>query len=146
MTNNTQKILIVDNDDAQRNAVAEQIEIIEGHVAIQASTGEQTLRLVKDQHPELMLLDVDLPDIDGRDLCRLLRRQGMKTPIITLGRDNGDAEVILSLNNGASDYVTKPFHVGVLLARMRAHRRQFEQSTPPPSRSGPMPFMPAPDS
>ena len=143
MTNVNKKILIVDHDDGVRNTIAQRITLIEEHIAIQAATGEQVLALVKDQHFEMILLDVDLPDIDGRDLCRLMRRQGVKTPIIILGSDDGDAEVILALDSGASDYVAKPFHLGVLLARIRAHQRQFEQFDDATFPIGPYAFRPS---
>lgn len=143
MTSTTKKALIVDHDDGLRNTIAQQIALIEGHIAIQAATGEQVLALARDQHFEIILLDVDLPDIDGRDLCRLMRRQGIKTPIIVLGSDDGDAATILALDSGASDYVTKPFHLGVLLARIRAHQRQFEQFDDATFPIGPYAFRPS---
>ena len=143
MTNINKRTLIVDHDDGLRNTIAQRITLIEGHVAIQAANGEQVLALIKDQHFDMILLDVDLPDIDGRDLCRLMRRQDVKTPIIILGSDDGDAEVILALDSGASDYVTKPFHLGVLLARIRAHQRQFEQFDDATFPVGPYAFRPS---
>lgn len=143
MTNNTKKILIVDQNDVLRNAVAEQIERHEEHIAIQATSGDQTLGLVKDQHFEIILLDVGLPDVDGRDLCRLMRRQGIKTPIIMLGGGESDADIIRALDSGASDYVTKPFRLGVLLARIRAHQRQFEQFDDATFPIGPYAFRPS---
>ncbi|MGI9452517.1 MAG: response regulator transcription factor [Geminicoccaceae bacterium] len=143
MTNINKRTLIVGHDDGLRNTVAQQIALIEGHTAIQATTGEQALGLVKDQHFEIILLDVGLPDIDGRDLCRLMRRQGIKAPIIILGSDDSDADTILALDNGASDYVVKPFHLGVLLARIRAHQRQFEQFDDATFPIGPYTFRPS---
>ncbi|MGI9416738.1 MAG: response regulator transcription factor [Geminicoccaceae bacterium] len=143
MNDNAKKTLIVDHDDTLRNAVAEQIERFEGLIAVQAASGNQTLASVKDQHFEFILLDVGLPDIDGRDLCRLMRRQGIKAPIIMLGSDDADADIILALDNGASDYVTKPFCLGVLLARIRAHRRQFEQFDDATFPIGPYAFRPS---
>ncbi len=143
MANNDKTTLIVDHDDGLRNTLAQQIALIEGHIAIQAATGEQVLALIKDQHFEIILLAVDLPDIDGRDLCRLMRRQNIKTPIIILGSNDSDADTILALDNGASDYVTKPFHSGVLLARIRAHQRQFEQFDDATFPIGPYAFRPS---
>ena len=75
-----------------------------------------------------MLLDVGLPDMDGREVCKVLRRAGHKMPIIMLTAADTDADTMLGLDSGANDYITKPFRLGVLLARMRAQLRQHEQS------------------
>ena len=90
-----------------------------------------------------MLLDVGLPDMDGRDVCRLLRKQGMKAPVIMLTAHSGDADTILGLDSGANDYITKPFRLGVLLARLRAQLRQFELSDDAVFLIGPYSFKPA---
>ncbi|MGE0629974.1 MAG: response regulator transcription factor, partial [Hyphomicrobiaceae bacterium] len=73
-------------------------------------------------------LDVSLPDMDGRELCKQLRKAGFKAPIIMLTGNTSDADMILGLDAGANDYVTKPFKLAVLLARIRAQLRQHEQS------------------
>ena len=78
----SKQALIVDDDEALRISLAEQLELHEGFVTYQAEDGAQALDLVKQHHFEFILMDVGLPDIDGRDLCRLMRRQGIKTPII----------------------------------------------------------------
>ena len=75
-----------------------------------------------------MVLDVGLPDTDGRELCRLIRKQGVKCPIVMLTGHDTDSDTILGLDAGANDYITKPFKFPVLLARMRAQLRQHEQS------------------
>ncbi|MGH6904069.1 MAG: response regulator, partial [Geminicoccaceae bacterium] len=74
--------LIIDDDEALRSSLAEQLELHEGYVTYQAEDGARALELVKEHHFEFILMDVGLPDTDGRDLCRLMRRQGIKTPII----------------------------------------------------------------
>jgi DNA-binding response OmpR family regulator len=84
--------------------------------------------LARDEKLDLLLLDVGLPDMDGREACRILRRQGFKSPIIMLTGQVSDADQILGLDAGANDYVTKPFKFSVLLARIRAQLRQHEQS------------------
>ena len=133
----TKQVLIVDDDAALRSSLAEQLELHEGFVALEAGTGDKALELVKEHHFEVILMDVGLPDTDGRDLCRLMRRQGVKTPVIMLTAHDSDADTILGLDSGANDYIPKPFRLGVLLARVRAQLRQFELSTTPPSRSAP---------
>ena len=109
----------------------------------QAEDGAQALDLVKQHHFEFILMDVGLPDIDGRDLCRLMRRQGIKTPIIMLTAHDSDADTILGLDSGANDYIPKPFRLGVLLARLRAQLRQFELSDDATFPIGPYTFRPS---
>jgi DNA-binding response OmpR family regulator len=87
-------------------------------------------------------LDVDLPDMDGREACRMMRKAGVRTPIIMLTGAATDSDAILGLDAGANDYVTKPFRFGVLLARIRAHLRSHEQSEDAVFRIGPYEFRP----
>ena len=75
-----------------------------------------------------MVFDVGLPDMDGREAVKLLRKSGFKSPIIMLTANDLDADQILGLDAGANDYITKPFKFAVLLARIRAQLRQHEQS------------------
>ncbi len=137
------QILIVDDDAALRSSLAEQLELHEGFAALQAENGEQALELAKDHHFEVILMDVGLPDTDGRDLCRLMRRQGVKTPVIMLTAHDSDADTILGLDSGANDYIPKPFRLGVLLARVRAQLRQFELSDDATFPIGPYAFRPS---
>ena len=92
------------------------------------TVGKEALDLAKDSYFDVILLDVGLPDMDGRDVCKLMRRANIKSPIIMLTGANSDSDTILGLESGANDYVTKPFRLNVLLARIRAHIRQHEQS------------------
>jgi DNA-binding response OmpR family regulator len=98
---------------------------------------------VKEGLYDLVILDVGLPDTDGRELCRLLRKQGVKCPILMLTGHDSDADTILGLDAGANDYVTKPFRFPVLLARIRAQLRQHEQSEDAVFQLGPYTFKPA---
>ena len=139
----TKQVLIVDDDEALRNSLAEQLELHEGFIAQQAENGEKALALVKEHHFEVILMDVGLPDTDGRDLCRLMRRQGVKTPVIMLTAHDSDADTILGLDSGANDYIPKPFRLGVLLARVRAQLRQFELSDDATFPIGPYAFRPS---
>ncbi len=84
-----------------------------------------------------------LPDMDGREACRLMRRAGVKSPIIMLTAADSDADTILGLDAGANDYITKPFRLNVLLARLRAQLRQHEQSEDAVFSVGPYTFMPS---
>ena len=121
-------ILLVDDDDALRQSLAEQFGVYEEFSATEAANGGKALEMVKTKSFDLVLLDVGLPDMDGRELCKLFRRNGVKAPIIMLTGADSEADTILGLDLGANDYVTKPFRLGVLLARIRAQLRQHEQS------------------
>ena len=137
------RILMVDDDDALRTSLAEQLQLHEEFQTKEAGTATEALDIVKDEHFDAVLLDVGLPDMDGREACRLLRREGVKAPIIMLTAADSDADTILGLDAGANDYVTKPFRLGVLLARLRAQLRQHEQSEDAVFTIGPYTFKPA---
>jgi DNA-binding response OmpR family regulator len=124
----TKKILIVDDDETLREALADQLALHEEFIVVEAKTGAEGLEKAKAGHVDLLLLDVGLPDFDGREVCRLMRKAGVKCPIIMLTGHDSEADTILGLDAGANDYVTKPFRFGVLLARVRAHLRSHEQS------------------
>ena len=136
-------ILIIDDDADLRGALAEQLELHEEFVTSQAETAGEGVRMAREARADLILLDVDLPDMDGREACRLLRKDGVSTPIIMLTGQASDADTVLGLESGANDYVTKPFRFAVLLARIRAHLRSHEQSEDAVFRIGPYEFRPA---
>jgi len=137
------KILVVDDDDALRESLAEQLQLHEEFVTECAESGQTALEKAKTEYFDAVLLDVGLPDMDGREVCRLMRRQGVKCPVIMLTGADSDADTILGLDAGANDYVTKPFRLGVLLARLRAQLRQHEQSEDAVFTVGPYTFRPA---
>ena len=137
------RILIVDDDAALRQSLCEQLSMYEEFIAQEANTGQAALDSVKENSFDLVLLDVGLPDIDGRELCKLLRRNGISVPIIMLTGADSEADTILGLDAGANDYVTKPFRLGVLLARIRAQLRQHEQSEDATFAIGHYTFKPA---
>ena len=136
-------ILIVDDDEALRHSLAEQLHLHEEFDVEEVGSGSEAMDIVKDDRFDLLLLDVGLPDMDGRELCRLMRRSGHKMPIIMLTAADGEADTILGLESGANDYVTKPFKLGVLMARVRAQLRQHEQSEDAVFTIGPYTFRPA---
>lgn len=137
------KILLVDDDDDLREALSEQLVMTEDFDVFEASNGSGAMARVKEGIFDLVILDVGLPDTDGRELCRLMRKQGVKAPIMMLTGHDGDADTILGLDAGANDYVTKPFRFPVLLARIRAQLRQHEQSEDAIFQLGPYTFKPA---
>jgi len=136
-------ILLIDDDDDLRAALAEQFVMTEEFSVVEAGTGADALTHVKNGLFDLLIIDVGLPDTDGRELCRLMRKQGLKTPVIMLTGHATDADTILGLDAGANDYVTKPFKFPVLLARIRSQLRQHEQSEDAVFTLGPYSFRPA---
>lgn len=136
-------LLIIDDDQDLREALAEQLELNGEFTVDQAATAGEGVKKGADGRAELILLDVDLPDFDGREACRRLREAGVRCPIIMLTAADQDSDAIRGLDAGASDYVTKPFRFGVLLARIRAHLRNHEQSEDAVYRIGPYAFRPA---
>jgi DNA-binding response OmpR family regulator len=139
----SKRLLVIDDDSMLRQTLSEQLRIREEFETYEAATGEAALALLKELNFDAMLMDVGLPDIDGRELCRLIRRQGIKAPIIMLTARDGEADTILGLDAGANDYITKPFKISILLARLRAHLRQHEQSDDAVFTIGPYQFRPS---
>ena len=122
-----QKILLVEDDSALAEVLAEQLALHDefelSHVESAAAAIDAT-----NEGFDLILLDVGLPDQDWRETCKIIRKNNVTTPIIMLSGAASEADVILGLDAGANDYVTKPFRFGILLARMRAQLRSYEQA------------------
>lgn len=137
------RILLVDDDDDLREQLREQLALHDEFEVDQASTASKGLELARSGAFQLIVLDVGLPDMDGREACKLLRKAGVKAPIILLTGHTSDADVILGLDSGANDYITKPFKFAVLLARIRAQLRQHEQSEDAVFAIGRFTFKPA---
>jgi DNA-binding response OmpR family regulator len=139
----SKRVLLVDDDESLRDALAEQLTLHEEFDVIVTGSGQEAMEKAKEDSFDMVLLDVGLPDIDGREVCRLLRRANVNVPVIMLTGADSDSDQILGLDSGANDYVTKPFRLGVLLARMRAQLRQHEQSEDATFAIGPYSFRPA---
>ena len=137
------KILIVDDDATLLEMLGEQLQLHEEFSTVGAKTATEAIDLAKEDYFDVILLDVGLPDMDGREVCRLMRRNGVTSPIIMLTGADTDADTILGLDAGANDYITKPFRLGVLLARLRAHIRQHERSDDAVFTIGPYTFQPS---
>jgi DNA-binding response OmpR family regulator len=134
--------LIVDDDSALRQSLTEQLELNQEFVTVECETAAQALEIAKHERLDAILLDVGLPDMDGRELCRRLRDAAVQVPIVMLTGADSDADAVLGLDAGADDYVTKPFRLSVLLARLRAHLRQSEHSDDAEFTIGPYTFRP----
>ena len=137
------KILLIDDDVDLREALSEQLAMMEDFDVSEGGDGAECLEKINQQTYDMVVLDVGLPDIDGRELCRLIRKQGVKCPILMLTGHDTDSDTILGLDAGANDYITKPFKFLVLLARIRAQLRQHEQSEDAVFALGPYSFKPA---
>ena len=140
---NKQKVLLVEDDDVLADVLAEQFSLHDEFTLQRAETARAALDRVAAEPFDLILMDVGLPDQDGRETCKIMRRDKVTTPIIMLTGAASDADTILGLDAGANDYVTKPFRFGVLLARMRAHMRSHENSDQVNLTIGPYIFRPA---
>ncbi len=141
--NKDKHVLLVDDDESLRQSLAEQLELHGEFYTAQAGDGTAALALAKAARFDIVLLDVGLPDIDGREVCRLMRRDGLRAPVIMLTGADTDVDTILGLDSGANDYVAKPFKLLVLLARMRAHLRQHDLSEDAIFTIGPYSFRPS---
>ena len=138
-------VLIVEDDAALRATLAEQITLAGGFRAVEAGTAaEATAKLGEgDARYDAILLDVGLPDGDGREFCAELRRGGKRMPVIMLTGADAERDVVRGLDAGANDYVAKPFRLGELLARLRAQLRVFDNSEDAVFAIGPYVFRPA---
>jgi DNA-binding response OmpR family regulator len=136
-------ILLVDDDNDLRETLVEQLALYEEFDVSQADSAAKGIQAVRTGIVDLLVMDVGLPDMDGREAVKLLRKGGFKAPIIMLTGHDTDSDTILGLEAGANDYVTKPFKFAVLLARIRAQLRQHEQSEDAVFTVGPYTFKPS---
>lgn len=136
-------ILIVDDDEELRTLLCEQLVVGGAFATLSAGTADDGVRVALDHRPDLILMDLDLAGKSGRDACRHLRGAGLSMPIIMLTASDSDSDTISGLESGANDYVTKPFKMSVLLARIRAQLRDHEQSEDAVFKIGPYEFRPA---
>jgi DNA-binding response OmpR family regulator len=139
----SRKILIVDDEAELRQALAEQLSLYDEFEIVQAETGAEAIQSARNDHLDLVLMDVGLPDMDGRETVKIMRKNGFKAPVIVLTGHDSDSDTILGLEAGANDYVSKPFRFAVLLARVRAQLRQHETSEDAVFTIGPFTFKPA---
>jgi DNA-binding response OmpR family regulator len=140
---NVRSILLVDDDDDLRESLKDQLALYDEFEVATAPNATKGIEHAKANRLDLILFDVNLPDMDGREAVKLLRKGGFKAPVVMLTANDSEADQILGLDSGANDYVTKPFKFAVLLARIRAQLRQHENSEDAVFTIGPYVFKPA---
>jgi len=124
----TVRLMLIDDDDMVRLVLRQQFEQ-EGLTAIHEAADAQTaLDTIDDFAPDMVLLDVQLPDGNGFDICRKLRNRGFDKPILMLTGQDAEDDIVQGLEAGANDYIAKPMRMGELMARMRTHLRQHKLS------------------
>ena len=117
------RLLIVDDDPELRNFLSTELRV-EGYSCDEAATGQQALGQIRAQPWDLILLDWTLPDFSGVEVCRRMRQGGISTPVLMLTARDEVRERVEALDSGADDYLTKPFSIEELLARVRARLRR----------------------
>ncbi len=137
------KILLIDDEKDLRENLAQQFANYEEFEISEAVNATEAFDMIKQNRFDLLILDVGLPDMDGRDALKIMRREGLNSPVILLTGHADESDEISGLEAGANDYVTKPFRFSVLLARIRAALRQFDQSEDVVFSVGPYSFQPA---
>lgn len=137
------RVLLVDDDTMLRSSLAEQLAADGSYAVVEAGSCEEGRARAGEGLYEFMILDIGLPDGDGRDLCREFRDMGVSCPIILLTAAESDADTVQGLEAGANDYVTKPFRFAVLMARVHAHLRSHGHSEDAQYRIGPYTFRPS---
>ena len=137
------KLLICDDDADLREALVEQLSLYEEFETTAVDSATRAIQTVRAETVDLLIMDVGLPEMDGREAVKIMRKGGFKAPIIMLTGHDGESDTILGLEAGANDYVTKPFKFAVLLARIRAHLRQHEQTEDAVFGIGPYSFRPS---
>jgi DNA-binding response OmpR family regulator len=142
MVTGRRRILLIDDDTTLLEMLSEQLDSSGEFTTTTAETAARGIELAKTQPFDVIILDVGLPDTDGRQACRMLRNLGVSCPIIMLTGADTDADAVLGLDAGANDYITKPFRLAVFLARLRAHIRQHDRSDDAVFTIGPYAFKP----
>jgi DNA-binding response OmpR family regulator len=139
---NASRLLIVDDDPDLRQTLAEQLGLYDEFDVVTAEGAGEAISKAKSDRIDLAIMDVGLPDMDGRDAVRLMRGNGFRSPVIMLTAQSSDTDTVQGLEAGANDYVVKPFKFAVLLARVRAQLRQYEASEDAVFQIGPYTFRP----
>ena len=125
------RVLVIEDDPAILRGLADNLRF-ESYDVLTASDGETGYRLARDKRPDVIVLDLMLPRMSGYEVCRKLRAEGVATPILLLTARGDETDRVLGLDLGADDYITKPFSIRELLARVRAVLRRTQSSNREP--------------
>ncbi len=136
------RLLVVEDDGDLRETLVEQIGLSAEFEVDSVETAGAARDALKADRIDLVIMDVGLPDMDGRDAVKLIRQDGYRGPIVMLTAQTSDADVVTGLDAGANDYVAKPFKFAVLIARIRAQLRSHEASEDAVFKIGPYTFRP----
>lgn len=139
---NVHRLLVVDDDPSLREPLTEQLELQAEFEVVTEETALGAVARVGAERVDLVVMDVGLPDMDGRDAVKQMRQNGFRSPVIMLTAQTSEIDTVMGLDAGANDYVTKPFKFAVLLARIRAQLRQYEASEDAIFQIGPYTFRP----
>jgi len=120
-------VLIIEDDATMLRGLKDNFEF-KGYHVLTSADGEEGLNAALDKKPDLIILDIMLPKINGYEICRLIRKENLDMPIIMLTAKGEESDILLGLNLGADDYVTKPFSIKELLARAAAFLRRSRQT------------------
>jgi DNA-binding response OmpR family regulator len=137
------RILIVDDDALLRHSLVEQLAVHHEFEALEADNIASSLAAVRKDSIDLVIMDISLPDGDGREAVKRLRMEGFQKPIILLTGHDSETDIVYGLESGANDYVNKPFRFAVLLARIRVQLRQHEMSEDATFQIGSYVFFPS---
>ena len=137
------RILITDHDETLLDVLSEQLRLHQGFRTTTARTAKEGLELATTDYFDVILLGVSLPDMGSREACRSMRQHSVTSPILILTEANTNADMILGLDVGANDCIAKPFRLGVLLARLKAHIRQHDRNDDVVFSIGPYRFQPS---
>ncbi|MHB8792811.1 MAG: response regulator transcription factor [Thermoleophilia bacterium] len=136
---NPARILVVEDDEAIREAIVFNLKK-QGYRYLVAANGLEGLRILRREHPDLMILDLMLPEMDGWKLCEQVREEGFDLPIIISSARTSEYDKVQGLSIGADDYITKPFGMSELMARIEAHLRRHHQAMGGSARPEPLTF------
>lgn len=135
-------ILIIESDAELSDALMRHLVLHRDYAVVQASTAAEGIKRAAEVRPDLIIMDIQLRDMDGRETCRTIRTRRFFAPILMLTGDISDPELILGFEAGANDFVRKPVRFALLIARVRAHLRAHEWSASESFRIGPYEFRP----
>jgi DNA-binding response OmpR family regulator len=131
-----EKVLIIEDDPAMLRGLKDNF-VFDGYQVLTAADGDKGLGMALSARPDLIVLDIMLPSVNGYEICRLVRKEKLDMPIIMLTAKGQEADIVLGLNLGADDYVTKPFSIKELLARAKAFLRRRHREDSVVERFGP---------